>query len=118
MDVLVELARARPRSRAECFVALLLDRAGVALRPGGRRCSSEPVRRGILFQTKNIECSGWGWSWATMARPMAMMAATMPSIRSVGLFLAGLRLPAGSWATGPYDPMLGCSGNPRNLKLY
>jgi hypothetical protein len=27
-----------------------------------------------------MEYSGWGSSWATMARPMAMMAATMPSV--------------------------------------
>jgi hypothetical protein len=30
---------------------------------------------------------------------MAMMVATMPSMRSVDLSFAGLRLPAGSWAT-------------------
>jgi hypothetical protein len=41
-----------------------------------------------------MEYSGWGSSWATMARPIAMMAATMPSIRSVLLSLAGLRLRA------------------------
>src|SRR5918996_6584271 len=34
-----------------------------------------------------------------MARPSAMIRATMPSMRSVDLSLAGLRLPAGSWAT-------------------
>jgi hypothetical protein len=34
-----------------------------------------------------------------MARPMAMMVATMPSMRSVLLSLAGLRLPAGFCAT-------------------
>jgi len=34
-----------------------------------------------------------------MARPMAMMRAMMPSIRSVLLSFAGLRLPAGSCAT-------------------
>jgi hypothetical protein len=45
--------------------------------------------------TKNMEYSGSGSSWATRARPMAMMVATMPSIRSVLLSLAGLRLPAG-----------------------
>ena len=38
----------------------------------------------------NRDCSGCGSSWATMARPIAMMAATMPSIRSVNLSLAGL----------------------------
>ena len=37
-------------------------------------------------------------SWRSMARPMAIFEATMPSVRSVLLFLAGLRLPAGSWA--------------------
>ena len=35
-----------------------------------------------------------------MARPMAMMVATMPSMRSVLLSLAGLRLPAGSLGDG------------------
>jgi hypothetical protein len=37
----------------------------------------------FAIQTKNMEYSGWGSSWVTMARPMAMMVATMPSIRSV-----------------------------------
>jgi hypothetical protein len=32
---------------------------------------------------------------------MAMIVATMPSMRSVFLSLAGFRLPAGSWATAP-----------------
>jgi hypothetical protein len=34
-----------------------------------------------------------------MGRPIAMIVATMPSMRSVLLSLAGLRLLAGSWAT-------------------
>jgi hypothetical protein len=34
-----------------------------------------------------------------MTRPMAMERTTIPSIRSVDLSLAGLRLPAGSWAS-------------------
>jgi hypothetical protein len=37
-----------------------------------------------------------------MPRPIAMMA-TMPSMRSVDLSFAGLRLPAGSWATATLD---------------
>jgi hypothetical protein len=37
----------------------------------------------LYFQTKNMEYSGSGSSWATMARPIAMMRATMPSMRSV-----------------------------------
>jgi hypothetical protein len=37
---------------------------------------------------------GWGSSWATMARPMAITIPTIPSMRSVLLSLAGLRLPA------------------------
>jgi hypothetical protein len=53
----------------------------------------------FALHTKNIEYSGGGSSWATMARPIAMISATMPSIRSLLLSLAGLRLPAGSWAT-------------------
>jgi hypothetical protein len=45
---------------------------------------SRPVRRGIFaIQTKNMEYAGCGSSWTTMARPMAMTAATMPSMRSV-----------------------------------
>jgi hypothetical protein len=50
----------------------------------------------LALHTKNMEYSGCGSSWVTMARPIAMMVATMPSIRSVLLSLAGLRLPAGS----------------------
>jgi hypothetical protein len=50
-------------------------------------------------QTQIIWYMGCGSSGATMAQPMAMMAATMPSIPSADLSLAGLRLPAGSWAT-------------------
>jgi hypothetical protein len=69
-----------------------LEVAGGILGDRDRRC--DPTR-----QTKCSEYSGWGSSWATMARPMAMMVATMPSMRSVDLSLAGLRLPAGSWAT-------------------
>jgi Raf kinase inhibitor-like YbhB/YbcL family protein len=42
-------------------------------------------------------------------RGRAMMAATMPSIRSVDLCLAGLRLPAGSWATATLAAIR-CSG--------
>jgi transposase len=49
-----------------------------------------------------MEYSGCGSPWATMARPIAMIAATMPSMRSV-LFLAGLRLPAGLAAAVPHD---------------
>jgi hypothetical protein len=45
--------------------------------------------------TQKTEYSGWGSSCATMARPISVMAATMPSMRSVDLSLAGLTLPAG-----------------------
>jgi hypothetical protein len=34
-----------------------------------------------------------------MARPMSMIRATMASMRSVLLSLAGVKLPAGPWAT-------------------
>jgi hypothetical protein len=43
-----------------------------------------------------MEYSGWGCSSAVMARPIAMMMATMPSMRSVLLSLAGFKLPAGA----------------------
>jgi hypothetical protein len=32
-------------------------------------------------QTKCSEYSGWGSSWTTTARPIAMIVATMPSMR-------------------------------------
>jgi hypothetical protein len=48
----------------------------------------------LPLHTKNKEYSGWGSSWATRARPIAMIRATMPSMRSVLLSLAGLRMPA------------------------
>src|ERR687891_1901534 len=56
-------------------------------------------------QKTNTWYWGCGSSWATMARPMAMMMATMPSIRSVLLSLAGLRLPAGPWAEATLGPI-------------
>ena len=59
-----------------------------------------------------MEYSGCGSSWATMARPMAMMVATMPSIRSVHLSLAGFRLPAGSWATATLAAIQRVTGLP------
>jgi ABC transporter transmembrane region len=65
------------------------------------------------IQTKNSEYSGCGSSWATMARPIAMIVATMPSMRSVDLSLAGLRLPAGSRATATWRPS---SGSPWRRK--
>ena len=52
----------------------------------------QPPEKAI--HTTCSEYSGWGSSWATMARPMAIMVATMPSMRSVDLSLEGLRLPA------------------------
>jgi hypothetical protein len=42
----------------------------------------------LAIQTKKMEYSGCGSSRATMARPMAMIVATMPSMRSVLLSLA------------------------------
>ena len=50
----------------------------------------QPPEKAI--HTKNSEYSGCGSSWATMARPMAMMVATMPSMRSVLLVLGGLEI--------------------------
>jgi hypothetical protein len=47
-----------------------------------------------------------------MARPRAMMIATMPSMRSVDLSLAGLRLPAGSWATATFAAIQRATGLP------
>ena len=44
-----------------------------------------------------------GCSGGSMAQPMAMIRAAMPSMRSVDVSLAGLRLPAGSWATATLD---------------
>ena len=49
--------------------------------------------------TKNMEYSGWG-SWATRARPMAMMRATMPSMRSVRLVLGRLEVAGGVLGDG------------------
>jgi hypothetical protein len=85
----------RPRkarlARAACATLRLSARETLGLqRP------SYPGRRGTFaVQTRNMEYSGCGSSWATMARPMAMVRATMPSMRSVDLSLGGLRLPAG-----------------------
>jgi hypothetical protein len=53
-----------------------------------------------------------------MARPIAMMAATMPSIRSVDLSLAGLRLPAGSWATATLAAVQRVTGLARGRAGY
>ena len=47
-----------------------------------------------------------------MARPMAMIRATMPSMRSVDLSFAGLRLPAGSWATATLAAIQRVTGLP------
>jgi bifunctional non-homologous end joining protein LigD len=44
-------------------------------------------------------------SWTSMARPIAIKMARMPSMRSVDLSLAGLRFPAGSWATATLAAM-------------
>jgi hypothetical protein len=38
---------------------------------------------------------------------MTMMVATMPSMRSVDLSLAGFTLPAGSWVTAMLEPSSG-----------
>ena len=54
--------------------------------PAIAACSSATYarrHRTFVLQTKNREYSGWGSSWATMARPGAMIMATMPSMRSV-----------------------------------
>jgi hypothetical protein len=62
----------------------------------GRPCASRSSRP--QPHTKNMEYSGWGWSWATMARPVAMVAATMPSMRSV--VLGGLEVADGILGDG------------------
>jgi hypothetical protein len=48
----------------------------------------QPPEKAI--HTKCSEYSGSGSSWTSMARPMAMVIATMPSMRSVLLSLAGV----------------------------
>jgi hypothetical protein len=63
-----------------------LSRRGSGRRTDGRRhASSKP-------HTKNMEYAGWGSSWVSMARPMAMMAATMPSIGAAPLPHLGLSM--------------------------
>jgi hypothetical protein len=61
-----------------------------------RRSRVRPIgrRRILALHTKNSEYSGWGSSCAIMARPMAMMVATMPSMRSV-LVLRRLEIAGG-----------------------
>ena len=74
-----------------------LSLAGLRLPAGSWATATfgDPAR-----QTKNMEYSGWGSSWATMARPMAMMRATMPSMRSVRLVLGGLEVAGGVLGDG------------------
>jgi hypothetical protein len=80
----------------------------VTLQADWRSNASNPERRVL----------GLGASWAIMARPMAMIVATMPSIGSVDLSLAGLRLPAGSWATARrWSRWRRCAGRRGNGEL-
>jgi AcrR family transcriptional regulator len=93
---------------------LLIDRLlGIAWQADGvRDLDKVHVGGPPAAQKTNSWYSGWGSSWATRARPMAMISATIPSMRSVDLSLAGFRLPAGSWATATLAAIQRVTGLP------
>ena len=69
--------------------------------------SIQSVRSRVL-QTKNMEYSGCGSSWATMARPMAMMSGDDAVDALGGLVLGGLEVAGGVLGDGdiggPFGP--------------
>jgi hypothetical protein len=74
------------RSSAAIDVTRLSAMSGHDFRPHLIPCSPEARPRPSHKEHGVLRC---GSSWATMARPIAMMVATTPSMRSVLLSLAG-----------------------------
>jgi hypothetical protein len=70
--------------------------------------------RGVLVElishTQNMEYSGCGSSRATRARPMAMMVATMPSMRLGGLILGRFQIAGGILGNGDVGGHPACDG--------
>jgi hypothetical protein len=99
-DVVVEAHRVGQQRQQDTEQSL-------RVREEQRRGPGRSQGHSTLLLSQDERRRGERGSWGSMAPPMAMIRATMPSMCSVDLSLAGSRLPAGSWVTATFAAMSG-----------